>query len=55
MNYIIEDNKINNKLVVRCIKNGNYTILSVGYDKDNKAEMLKMILDYVSKLENNVD
>jgi hypothetical protein len=50
MDYIIEDNKSSKKLNVRCIKNGSYNVLSVEYNDDNKVEMLKVILDFVNKL-----
>ena len=53
MDYIIEENKYKKKIDVRCVKNGSYTILSIEYNDDNKVEILKMVLDFVNKLEKN--
>ena len=50
MDYIINDNKNQKVLSVRCIKNGSYNVLSVEYNDDNKVEMLKMVMDYVTSL-----
>lgn len=49
MNYIISDKK--GSFNVQCIKNGSYSILTVEYNESNKHDILKMVLDFVSKLE----
>jgi|LakMenEpi03Aug12_release.lakeMendotaPanAssembly.Ray.scaffolds.fasta_scaffold3340986_2 hypothetical protein len=50
MDYIINDNKSKKVLSVRCIKNGSYNILDVEYNDNNKVEILKLVLDYISSL-----
>jgi hypothetical protein len=55
MKYIISDKTNTNEIVVRCIKSGSYTVLTVEYNDKNKVEILKMVLDYVARLENNID
>jgi hypothetical protein len=50
MNYRIEDLISEKVIKVKCVKNGSYTILSVEYNDNNKVEILKMVLDFVSKL-----
>jgi hypothetical protein len=51
MNYIINDNKRQKIISVRCIKNGSYTVLSIDYNDDNKVDILKTVMEYVCKLE----
>jgi hypothetical protein len=51
MDYIINDNTQTKSLKVQCIKNGSYNVLTVQYNDSNKVEMLKMVLDFVTKIE----